>query len=92
LTAAPTLSLSWQRKLAHDELYSAAQTRTPYGSVCHDTVAQGKDGPLTIFHVNPFAMLFAAAESSKDFSKFVADTVAATSDGLLSLVYYIDKA
>jgi hypothetical protein len=92
LTPAPSTSLSWQRKLGHDELYSIANKLTPYGTVCQETAVQGKTGPLLIYHVNPFALWQLASDSSQCFLAFLAGMMSSTANGSLDIVIYLDKA
>ena len=67
LTPTVQYSTSWRRKLANEELYKTANSYTPYGTVCQEAEALGKDGALKIFYASPFALLSHAAESSDVF-------------------------
>ncbi len=69
LQPAPARSLTWQRRLANAELYSTVNALTPYGTVAKETVVVSKSGPLTVYHVNPFAL---RAETSVRFRTFLA--------------------
>ena len=84
-------SSSWSRKLANTELYNDAMTHTPYGTVCEESVVNGSNHPLTVWHLNPFAFLFLACKLSQMFASFLyACTVKA--GGILRFALYLDKA
>ena len=84
-------SSSWSRKLANTELYNDAMTHTPYGTVCEESVVNGSNHPLTVWHVNPFAFFFLACKLSQMFASFLyACTVRA--GGILRFALYLDKA
>ena len=46
----------WRRKLSAEALYRIPKTETAYGPIMTETTIMGKLGPLTIQHVNPFAL------------------------------------
>ena len=90
LTPIRSHSVSWQRKLAEEELYKLPNTFTPYGNICCGDVVHGKVDDLEVYHVNPFALFYYACEVYEGFRNFLAALVAAF--GPLNLVYYLDKA
>ena len=55
-------SAVWQKRLAAEELYRVPKTLTPYGTICEIEEVQGKVGGLSIYHTNPFALLYYACE------------------------------
>ena len=77
--------LSWQRKIAHNELYAIADTETEYGTMCETKQLMGANGPLAIYHVNPFAMLSHAVAVSTLFAAFLYHIVDTTPRGVLFL-------
>ena len=88
----PPSSVSWCRKLAHDVLYADALTETPYGKVCLESVVHGSKGPLTLWHLNPFAFLYHACMLSQMFASFLFECTAKAAGGVLRFVIYLDKA
>ena len=66
-------SVSWQRKLAAEELYKLPKTLTPYGTICETESMQGKVGELSIYHTNPFALLHYACEHYSGFQHLLAE-------------------
>ena len=67
---APTMSASWRRRLAADELYKIPHTDTPYGLVMVERTIAGKSGEMKIAHVNPFALLQLACQRHKLWAHF----------------------
>ena len=88
----PTTSMSWCRKLAKDVLYADATTDTPYGKVCVESIVNGSKGPLTLWHLNPFAFLYHACTLSAMFASFLFACTAKAAGGILRFVIYLDKA
>ena len=81
-------SVSWTQRLAKDILYEFAEKLTAYGTVCETH----RVGELEIYHVNPFALLAYACDSSHLFSEFFAGLVRLAAGQQLSIIYYLDKA
>ena len=91
-SVAPSTSLSWQRKLAHDELYAVAKTSTPYGLICQESTIVGLSCELLIYHVCPFAFLQHACDKSGLFYNFLAYVVSQAQNGLVDVIVYLDNA
>ena len=81
-----------QRVLAQRELYSTADTQTPYGLICHESTVQGRAGEMSIYHVNPFALLQHTCDLSIRFREFFANVVASAPNGEINIVFYLDNA
>ena len=86
------IGVKTQERLARSELYSTANTQTPYGLICRTSTVMGKSGELQVYHVNPFALLQHSCEVSIGFRCFLANVVASAPDALINLVFYLDKA
>eukprot|EP00959_Pyramimonas_sp_CCMP1952_P252124 5268019-Pyramimonas_sp.AAC.1 len=92
LTPAVQYSTSWRRKLAKEELYKTANCYTPYGTVCQEAEALGKDGALKIYYASLFALLSHAAESSDLFFRFFKRLFRMPPMAGIDVCYYLDKA
>ena len=79
-------------KDAQIELYSCATTATPYGNVCESTTLAGKEGPLLIQHVNPFALFYHAMGTCSGFANLIIDCRRRAPNYVLRLALYMDKA